>query len=322
MTQRPTDILIIADIEGSSGCWDRRGSSFMTAEWSRACVEMSRDVDAVVQALFAAGVNHVTVKDFHRTAYNLLPELIDPRARVILGYKSGPVPGLGNPTGAHAVMFLGMHAASGTEGFMAHTLTSRIKKLEVNGKPLSEVELFSASLAPYVIRPIFFSGCSVACAQAQETLGGIRCHAIDKSCGPESFNADSWRFALARAAVESLHNSATTPYNPEGPFKATVTVRGGDKKARVIASRWGFGRDGSRILLESPNIKELYSQLIRLSYLTPFVKKILPVALFLYNIKGRLGLEWVRRRQRSALQQTTDTTARKARKGQGEKRNG
>ena len=80
MSGRFERILIIADIEGSSGCWNRRASSFMTREWSRACVEMTRDVNAVVQALFNSGVEHIQIKDFHRTGYNLLPELIDPRA--------------------------------------------------------------------------------------------------------------------------------------------------------------------------------------------------------------------------------------------------
>jgi len=43
--------LIIADIEGSSGCWSYRASSFMTKDWARACLEMTRDVQAVVQPL-------------------------------------------------------------------------------------------------------------------------------------------------------------------------------------------------------------------------------------------------------------------------------
>ena len=63
--------LIVADIEGSSGCWDYRASSYLTPEWARACVAMTLDVSAVVDALFNHGVGHITVKDFHRTGYNL-----------------------------------------------------------------------------------------------------------------------------------------------------------------------------------------------------------------------------------------------------------
>ena len=176
-------ILILADIEGSSGCGSYRASKFLTRSWARACAAMSMDVDAVVRALFDAGIERVTVKDFHRTAYNLLPELIDLRARIIHGYHQGPVPGLGHPEDADAVMMLGMHAASGTSGFLPHTLTSRIARVTVNGRALTELELFSASLAPFGIGPVFFSGCPVACAQACERIPGIYTVAIDKRGG-------------------------------------------------------------------------------------------------------------------------------------------
>jgi D-aminopeptidase len=149
-------ILILADLEGSSACWSYAASSFLTDKWARACLGLSQDVGSVVAALFDAGVETVTVKDFHRTAYNLFAELIDARALIVSGYRRGPVPGIGSPAGAQAVMFLGMHAASGSNGFLAHTLTSRIARLTLNDRYLAEVELFAASLAPWGIRPIFF----------------------------------------------------------------------------------------------------------------------------------------------------------------------
>jgi D-aminopeptidase len=296
MTTRFDNILIIADIEGSSGCWDYRASSFMTEEWGRACVEMSLDVNTVVRALFDAGVKHVTVKDFHRTGYNILSELIDPRARVVLGYKRGPAPGIGDPSNSQAAMFLGMHAASGTEGFMAHTLTSRISWLEVNKKPMAEIELFSASLAPYGVRPIFFSGCPTACAQAKAAIRKIDSYSIDKSAGPDLFDADSWRSGLASGALASLNNGATEPYTPSGPFQAEVTWRGGESAAQKLARRWGFDQEGARIFIEAADIHELYGDLIKLCYFTPLTLRILPFGLFLYNLTGRFGLAWARRR--------------------------
>ena len=297
MTGNLDTVLIIADLEGSSGCLNYRAASFMTRDWSVACLEMTRDVNAVVRAIFHAGVKRVIVKDFHRTAYNILPELIDPRAQILSGYKCGPVPGIGHAGGAEAVMFLGMHAASGTEGFLAHTLTSRIIWLEVNRKPLAEVELFAASLAPYGVRPIFFSGCSVACAQAEAAIGKIGTYPIDKSVGAESLDTDAWRLGLANSAVEALGNTATEPYAPTGPFRAEVTMQGGEKTVRKLARRWGFASDGYRIFLEADEMRQLYGKLIRLCYLTPFTEKILPFPLLFNNLKGRIGLEWVRRRQ-------------------------
>ena len=256
---------------------------------------MSRDVDAMVKALFEAGVRRVTVKDFHRTGYNLLPEMIDERACIVSGYRQGPVPGLGDPQDADALMMIGMHAASGTDGFLAHTLTSRLASLVVADRPLAEVELFAASLAPYGIPAIFFSGCPTACAQARERIPGIQTFAIDKSISPESLDANQWRRDLSRAAADSLANISVAPYCPEGPFHAEIAIRDGHHAASRMADPWGFKRNGATVNIDAPDIHALYRSLIRLCYLPPMAEKTLPLSLALYNLVGRLGRLWVRR---------------------------
>jgi D-aminopeptidase len=296
MTQKIRNILIISDIEGSSGCWSYAGSSFMTDQWCDACVDMTLDVNAVVRCLLDAGVEHITVKDFHRTGFNLLPQMLDPHVTLISGYKRAPVPGIGHPGNARTVMFLGMHAASGTDGFLAHTLTSRIEKLEVNGKPMAEIELFSAALAPFGIRPIFFSGCPTACKQARQTIADIEVYPIDKSADPQKFDKQLWRSGLGQAAAESLNNESTEEYIPKGPFSAVVHMRDGEKEAYRIAKRWGFRCEHNRIFINTEDIHQLYLNLIRICYLTPIIERILPVSLFLYNLWGRVGLAWLRRK--------------------------
>ena len=297
-----THILIITDLEGSSGCWSYTASAFMTDEWCRACLEMSRDVNEVVRALFDAGVKSVTIKDFHRTGYNMFPELIDSRATLISGYRRGPIPGIGNPTGGQAVMFLGMHAASGSDGFLAHTLTSRIARLAVNRRLLAEIELFAASLAPWKICPIFFSGCPVACKQAAAAVENINCFAIDKSRGPERFDADSWRTSLAQAAVKSLSNCKTKPYELIGPFDVRVEMRDGEAEAARLARRWKFEHAGAQIRIHSATFRQLYMDLIRLCYLTPAIEKVLPLALAAFNLRGRIGIMRARGRLKGRLQ--------------------
>jgi len=288
-------VLILADIEGSSGCWSYRGSSFMTAEWAQACVEMSRDVDAVVGALFKSGVERVTVKDFHRTGYNLLPEKIDSNAKIIQGYQSNPIPGIGDPGDAEAALFLGMHAASGTDGFLAHTLTSRVEKLIVNDKNLAEIQLFAGSLAPFGIRPLFFSGCPVACRQAVHAINDIETYAIIKTNGREHFDDVGWRKGLAEAAVRALNRTSIEPFEPPGPFQASIRMKGGRGVARKLADRWGLSvTEGDWIGFESENIHELYLMLIKICYLTPSIYKFLPIGLPLFNLRGRFGQSWVR----------------------------
>ncbi len=288
-------ILILADIEGSSGCGSYRASSFLTRPWARACAAMSRDVDAVVGGLLDAGIEQVTVKDFHRSGYNLLPEMIDGRARIDCGYRRGPVPGIGDPHGVDAVMMIGMHAAAGTAGFLAHTLTSRLALLTVNGRPLAEIELFAASLAPYGIPVIFFSGCPVACTQARERIAGIRTWPIDKRIPPAKLDAEGWRQGLARAAVNALTNDGVAPYRPAGPWHAAIRIRDGMRAAANMADRWGFQRCGATVRIDAEEIHDLYDALIRLCYLTPLTHRTLPVSLALFNLIGRLGRMWVRR---------------------------
>ena len=295
------NILIIADIEGSSGCWSSAGSSFMTDQWCRACVDMTYDVNAAVRCLLDAGVEQITIKDFHRTGFNLLPEMIDPRVTLVSGYQRAPVPGIGHPGNARAVMFLGMHAASGTDGFLSHTLTSRIEKLIVNGKPMAEIELFSASLAPFGTRPIFFSGCPVACKQARQTITGIDVYPIDKSLDPKEFDKQQWRDDLGQAAAESLKNESTTTYLPKGPFSTAIHMRDGEKEASRIAKRWGFQHQDNRIFINTDDIHLLYLNLIRTCYLTPMIERILPVSLFLYNLWGRAGQVWIRRKLKKII---------------------
>ncbi len=270
----------------------------MTRDWSRACVEMTRDVNAVVQALFNSGVEHIQIKDFHRTGYNLLPEKIDDRAEVIHGYRNGPVPGIGDPGGAEGIFFMGMHAASGTDGFLAHTLTSRIGRLEVNGKPLAEVELFSSSLAPSGLKPLFFTGCPVACEQAATAIENIAVYPIDKADSCRRFDVASWRSGLVMAAVAALENGLTVPYRPEGPFQALVKMRDGEVVARKIAHRWKLDRREDEIIINAVDMRELFMHLIRICYLTPLVEKTLPLCLMAYNLWGRFSLAWIRRQIR------------------------
>lgn len=293
-------VLIIADIEGSSGCWSYRASSFMTRDWVPACIGMSRDVDAVARALFSAGAEAVTVKDFHRTGFNLIPELIDSRARIVPGYCRGPVPGIGNPNDVEALFLIGMHAASGSHGFLPHTFTSRIQRLTVNGRLMPEVAFFSGSVAGYGIRPVFFSGCPVACGQARHLIPGIRTFSIDKSGPPGRFDAEQWRSRLAAVAADALTNHSTRPYLPKGPFRAVIHMRDGAGAARRLAARWGCERSGARIIFNADDFAQLYMAMIRLCYLSPAIERVLPLGLFAYHLMGRIGLAWVHRR---ALQQ-------------------
>ncbi len=296
MSLRFENVFIIADIEGSSGCRDYSASSFLTESWPEACLDMTRDTAAVTDALLSAGVKNVIVKDFHRTGYNIFRELLDPRVYLVSGYRLGPVPGIGDPGPAGALMMIGMHAPSGSNGFLAHTLTSRIARLSVNGSLVSEAQLFSASLGPHGLCPVFFSGCPVACDYAAGAIQGLSTWPVHKPVDDASFNAPAWRRDLARAAVRSLENGTTGPYAMKGIFEVELVWRDGAAAALKLADRWGLFRQDDTLYFNAENFDELYRTLIRICYMTPFIERILPAGLPFYNLMGRYGLFAARRR--------------------------
>jgi D-aminopeptidase len=205
------------------------------------------------------------------------------------------VPGLGDPQDADGLMMTGMHAASGTDGFIAHTLTSRLASVTVNGRPLTEVELFSASLSPFGIPPLFFSGCPTACTQACKRIPGIHTVAIDKQISPADLDAPRWRRQLATGAAAALSMAAPAPYLPQGPLSAVIRIRDGRRAAARMADAWGFRRTGATVFIDADDMNSLYDSLIRLCYISPWAEKGLPLSLALFNLVGRLGRQWVRR---------------------------
>lgn len=288
------NILVIADIEGSSGCWSRESASLFGRGWPEACREMSLDVRAVTRALFAAGAGRVRIQDFHRTGHNLFPDLMPAQAELVQGYCNGPVPGMADPKGFHLLMMMGMHAPSGIPGFLSHTLTSRIARVTANGAPISEAQLFAAALADTGLRPAFFSGCPGACAHTRAAMPGLSCFPIDKGAHP--FDRSAWRQDLAAAAARAVARPLPLPYAPQGPVQVRVSMAGGPKAARKTAAPWGYPWEGADILMTVPDLAALFRELTRMIYLTPASFRLLPLILPLYRGLGRASLFWAQKK--------------------------
>ena len=295
------NVYIIADIEGSSGCLDYEGSSFKTESWADACIDMSLDVAAVADSLFKSGVDKIYVKDFHRTAYNLIPELIDEKVQIISGYSSEPVFGLGSPFDADALMFMGMHSSSGSSGFLPHTLTSKHDHIRVNGRNISEFQLFASSLSEYALSPVFFFGCPVACREVLDEVPNITTFPVSGK-GMPLFEKDKFRKELGVRAAKSLYNISASPYSMKPPFKAEVKVRDGEKSAAAISKRWNLERNGDLIYFTAENFTDFYTWLILISYLSPLTEKFITPGLALFNLYGKWGQSWVRKRRKKEIE--------------------
>jgi D-aminopeptidase len=262
---------VVADLEGSTGAWTKAHTLLGTPEWQEARVELTRDINAVAGALLEMGVKGVVVKDFHRTGYNLIPKHLDRRVKLVSGYYAGPAMGYGKLYGADFALFVGLHAAGGNkEGFLPHTLTSRIAEILVNGERLAEAELFASVLAAFHVPVGFFSGCPVACREVARKMPWLVTHEIAKD--PEIYGDEKKRgeyihqkrHGLAARVKEMVHPEKNPLFAMKPPFDCRVIFHQEDEARRL--NSWNFPQEGNIIHFQTEQFLDLYQNLLKIAY--------------------------------------------------------
>lgn len=289
-------VLIIADIEGSTGCGQPSDSQLFNDGWVRACIDLTFDINAIVEKLFATGsVARIKVKDFHRTGFNIFANQLDDRVELSQGYACGPVVGIGDCSGFDSLFLVGLHAASGSEGFLPHTLTSRFSAIRFNGRLLTEAELFSASVAESGVKTVFFSGEGLACQQALGAMPWLKTYAVDK---PLRLPKERLREEMAAQAVEALEAGVGQIFTGSESGTVEVLFRDGVDVAAKAAKAWGLVCKDNKVSFNVDNLNQAYRQLIEIAYLTPFWNRHLKMGLKFFNFWGRLTHAWARRRRK------------------------
>lgn len=262
---------VVADLEGSTGAWTKAHTLLGTPEWQAARVELTRDINAVAGALFERGVKGVVVKDFHRTGYNIIPSRLDRRVKLVSGYYTGPAVGYGKLYGADFALLVGLHASGGNEnGFLSHTLTSRIAEILINGQKICEAELFATVLSAFRVPVAFFSGCPAACKEVTERMGWIVTYSIPKDRLIYQ-NENNRKDYIARMR-EGLRERIKEMPDFEGlplfvmkpPFDCQVILRE-EAEARHM-NPWGFPQEGRILCFHSEDFLEMYQDLLKIAY--------------------------------------------------------
>ncbi|MDQ7827188.1 MAG: M55 family metallopeptidase [Candidatus Eremiobacteraeota bacterium] len=267
---------IVADIEGTSGVWKREDTMAGTPGWCRARVEMTHDVSAAVDTLFSCGASSVMVKDFHRDGFNIVPRLLDRRAVLVSGYYLKPLVMYGNLRRSNRAFFIGMHAASGNRnGFLSHTLTSRITRLSINGNDVCETQIFAHVLGEVRVPVVFVSGCPEACREAREHLPWIVTCPVPKV---GSYQAMTDYASLVRDHLRETIAEAAALKNPQlyrliPPYEVKITFR--DEKT-AMRSRWNYPIEGSTVRFHAEYSEDLIFSLIRIAYFSPLTWSLLP----------------------------------------------
>jgi D-amino peptidase len=168
-------VYISVDLEGISGVNGDDQTSAGAAEYGRARKLMAEDANAAIRGAFDGGATDVLVNDSHGGQRNLLPEDLDPRARLIShSFKRyGMMEGLDDTF--DAIVFVGYHAkADAPRGLFAHTGSGVVRDLQVNGRSVGEGGMNAALAAWYGVPVVAVSGDDAAVDEIKAIVPGIK----------------------------------------------------------------------------------------------------------------------------------------------------
>lgn len=267
--QKPVKIFISVDMEGIGGIGTSAMVSSSGKDYATGRKLMTDEVNAVVNAIFQTGPATVLVNDSHGDMQNLLHTELDPRVEYIQSNIKplGMVQGL--DSSFDGVIFIGYHAMAGSEnGFLAHTGSSVVKGLWINGTEVGEGGLNTFFAGSIGVPVILASGDKIFSEEIKKltaTRTVITKEAIGASAA-KLLHPDVVKKELQTqtvAAIKDLKNAKVlTVKNPiEFVLKVDTPTR-----ADVAMGIPGMKRvDGYTISYQAKNMDEAY-RLIRIVY--------------------------------------------------------
>jgi D-amino peptidase len=214
-------------MEGISGISGDDQLSAGGSEYGRSRKLMAEDANAAIRGAFAGGASEVLVNDSHGGQRNLLPEDLDPRARLIShSFKPyGMVQGLDDSF--DAVLFVGYHAKASTPaGLFAHTGSGVVADVDVNGRSLGEGGLNTLMAAWYGVPVVLVTGDDVAVAEVKAVAAarGVVVKALNVRA-VELAPLAAARSEIETAAREAVAAAARIPAQRTGPFRVRMRFK-------------------------------------------------------------------------------------------------
>ncbi len=222
-------IFISADIEGVAGVVAPQQGQPGNVEYERARRLMTEEVSAAIAGAFDGGASEVVVNDSHGPMTNIIPELLDPRAELILGRPKPTYMCAGLDKSFAAVFFTGYHSGAGQHGVLSHTVNGfAFYSIRVNGIDCAEATLYGAYAGSLGIPVALLTGDDRMAAQCAPLFPGAEVAVVKTALGQRAARALSPDHARARiraAATAATRNLATCrPYVIPGPYRLELDL--------------------------------------------------------------------------------------------------
>ena len=257
-------IYISADMEGLSGVVSQKQVINGNKDYERARSRMTKEVNAVIDALFAEGANEVVVNDSHAGMDNILIEEFDGRATLISG---SPKPysmmeGI-DPT-YDAVFFVGYHGKPGTvNSVMDHTYSSStVFEARINGTPLGEAGINGRLAGYYGVPVAFLTGDQNAVMCAEKELHDLTGVVVKEAIGRTSARLFPFPKVVERInngvkqAVEKIER--LKPTIEEGEIKLEVDFNKSSMAEMAMLMPGTERKSGRTVAYSSDDFKEVF----------------------------------------------------------------
>jgi D-amino peptidase len=223
-------VFISVDIEGIAGVVGVEEGQQGNAEYERARRLMTNEANAAIAGVFDAdSAAQVTVADAHGTFRNIIPELLDQRARLIRGKPRFLAMIHGVQQGFDAACFVGYHGRSGTgDSVLSHTFTGTLADVRVNGRSFGEIGLNAAVCGHFGVPVALVTGDASVGAEVEDLLPGTKSVVVKDAIG--QLAADSLHpegaCAALRAALPAALSSVgqLAPFRVEGPVELEIDL--------------------------------------------------------------------------------------------------
>lgn len=225
------NVFISADIEGIGGVMDAMHQEPGNPGYKLACEWMTAEVNAAVEGALQGGARRVVVKDSHNTGTNIDLDKLHPAAELISGW--GPLRSMveGIDETFNALFLIGYHPRGMTlGGTLAHTWSSHVLDLQVNGQTIGEVGWAAAFAGHFKVPLAFVTGDDKLIAQVADEVPPGFLHVQTKT--GMAFHAARMRpIATVRdeirlTAAQALMNvKSLSPYKPDLPVTVTLRFR-------------------------------------------------------------------------------------------------
>jgi D-amino peptidase len=223
---RELRVFISADMEGITGVVNAAQLGPGELEYERFRKLMTAEVNAAIDGALQAGATKITVADSHGNGLSLLPEELNPKARLIRSWPRPLQMMAGVDGGFDAALFIGYHASINTpQAVRAHTISSRrFYDLRLNGQRASEGLLNAALAGHFGVPVVLVSGDDAAVQEVQRTIDSkIVGVTVKRAIGYHS--ADNLAPEVARQQIREATQTALSRLSSFRPFTLSKPVR-------------------------------------------------------------------------------------------------